>query len=176
LSLPAYAECPVESRGSSHTFYVKQAGDNGADPIWVHNCTQIDPEMENKILFGTLNKKGVLIGAHSGDVISDGSYTVTVGNTNPDGTINASVSMQTTAGNMTQPKNSTLFPPSWDYDDILDSIKQIGDAPAAATRQSDGSTLHQGTVNGVDIVVIKKGDNVTAGYPTGGGFTTVGGF
>ncbi|WP_405048009.1 polymorphic toxin-type HINT domain-containing protein [Rhizobium miluonense] len=161
-----------------HTYFVKQAANYDAKPVWVHNvtCTVIPNAMEEKILFGEINQRGRLIGAHSGDVVSDGNYVVKVGSTNADGTINAAVQMYDASGTLSAAKNSTLFPPAWDYDQILTAIKQVGDGPTISTRQTDGATLHQGSVDGVAITVIKNGNAVTAGYPTGGNTTPPGGF
>ncbi|WP_155924349.1 hypothetical protein [Bacillus sp. UNC437CL72CviS29] len=43
--------------------------------------------------------------------------------------------------------------------------------PAIGQRARDGATLHRDTINGVQIEVIKIGDEVVSGYPTGGGAT-----
>lgn len=64
---------------------------------------------------------------------------------------------------------SILFPDTWLDSSIIDSIKVVGDTSPIAIRESDGSTLHRATVNGVQIEVMKIGSDVTAGYPTGGG-------
>ena len=49
---------------------------------------------------------------------------------------------------------------------------QSTDLVPVATR-ADGAALYQSTVNGVQIEVIKVGNNVTAGYPVGSrGFQT----
>jgi hypothetical protein len=74
-------------------------------------------------------------------------------------------------GNVSRIKNSTLFPESWSDADILSAVKQTGNGSPIATRASDGASLYQSTVNGVDIEVIKVGDNITAGYPCGRGCT-----
>ena len=165
-------------RQGFHTYFVEQAANYDAKPVWVRNvtCTVIPNAMEEKILFGEINQRGRLIGAHSGDVVSDGNYVVKVGSTNADGTINAAVQMYDASGTLSAAKNSTLFPPACDYDQILTAIKQVGDGPAISTRQTDGATLHQGSVDGVAITVIKNGNAVTAGYPTGGNTTPPGGF
>lgn len=44
----------------------------------------------------------------------------------------------------------------------------MGSLPAIGQRSATGETLHRGIINGVEIDVIKKGSNVTAGYPVGG--------
>ncbi|MGR9201683.1 hemagglutinin repeat-containing protein [Rhizobium leguminosarum] len=161
-----------------HTYFVKQATNDDVKPVWVHNvaCTVIPKNMEEKILFGEINARGRLIGAHSGDVISDGNYVVKVNSINSDGTINAAVQMYDASGALSAAKNSTLFPSTWNYDEVLAAIKQVGDGPTISTRQTDGATFHQGSVNGVTVTVIKNGNAVTAGYPTGGSTTPPGGF
>lgn len=50
---------------------------------------------------------------------------------------------------------------------ILDSITDIGDSPPISSRERDGATFHRGIVDGVEIDVIKIGDTVVSGYPTG---------
>lgn len=72
-------------------------------------------------------------------------------------------------GNLAKIKTSTIFPDSWSNENILNSIRTVGDSPAIGIR--DASTLHRGIVNGVEIDVIKIGDNVISGYPTGGKLT-----
>ncbi len=52
----------------------------------------------------------------------------------------------------------------------MSAVRATGNGPALATR-SDGASLHQTTVNGVKVEVIKVGDRVTAGYPCGRGCT-----
>lgn len=47
-------------------------------------------------------------------------------------------------------------------------MNKIGNTKPIGHRASTGETLHRGTVNGVEIDVIKKGNNITAGYPVGG--------
>lgn len=63
-----------------------------------------------------------------------------------------------------------MFPDSWSDEKIISSIKQIGDMPAVGNRTTNGitTTLHNGTVDGVEIDVIKEYDKITAGYPVGG--------
>ncbi|MGQ5401304.1 EndoU domain-containing protein [Cohnella sp. M.A.Huq-80] len=64
-------------------------------------------------------------------------------------------------------KKSTLFPDSWTDEQILESIIEVGNSPAISARLRDGATWHRATINGVEIDVIKVGDDVTSGYPTG---------
>lgn len=71
-------------------------------------------------------------------------------------------------GNLSKIKKSTIFPDSWSNDEIIKNIKIVGDSKSIGVRASDGATLHRGVINGVQIEVIKIGDNVVSGYPTGG--------
>ena len=66
-------------------------------------------------------------------------------------------------------KTSTLFQEAWSDNKIIESIKTIGDTPSIGVRSRDGATLHRGIIDGVQVEVIKIGNNVTSGYPTGGG-------
>ena len=50
---------------------------------------------------------------------------------------------------------------------IVASIKEVGDSPIISVRARDGATWHRAIIDGVEIDVIKIGDNVVAGYPTG---------
>ena len=143
--------------------------------------TYVSPEMQEKILWGMrqLRADGTpsngLIGAHSGEIgnyLPD--YAVEVLRNNADGTSSVKLVKQFDDGNVSRIKSSTLFPSTWSEADVLGAIQTVG-APgnAVASRLSDGSTLYQGTVNGVNIEVIKIGGRVTAAYPTGGGFTSL---
>ena len=71
-------------------------------------------------------------------------------------------------GNVSKIKKSTLFPDSWSDSDILNSIKAVGDGSPLGVRSSDGATFYRDIVNNVEIEVIKVGNDVVAGYPTGG--------
>ena len=53
------------------------------------------------------------------------------------------------------------------------AICQIGDTDPLVMRIKDKASLHRGVVNGVEIEVIKIGNNVTSAYPTGGKPTTL---
>ena len=70
-------------------------------------------------------------------------------------------------GNISKIKKSTVFPDSWNDSKIIDSIKNVGESPAISVRQRDGATWHRQIIDGVEIDVIKIGDNVISGYPTG---------
>lgn len=73
-----------------------------------------------------------------------------------DGTRNAKLVMQFTDGNVSKIKTSTLFPASWTDAQTTSAVRATGNRPALATR-SDGASLHQTTVNGVKVEVIKVG-------------------
>ena len=143
--------------------------------------TTISAEMETKILYGvrSMNSLGEpsnkLIGAHSGEISNDNvNYAVETLSTNNDGTRNVKLVAQLPDGQISRIKSSTLFPDSWSDAETLSSIKVVGGTAPVAIRSSDGAALYQSTVNGVKIEVIKVGDDVTAGYPTGvKGFQTI---
>ncbi|WP_284197103.1 EndoU domain-containing protein [Chitinimonas prasina] len=137
--------------------------------------------MQQKILWGQRQLKydgtpsNGLKGAHSGSISNDlQSYAVQVLPNNPDGTSSVKLVNQFSDGNVSKIKTSTLYPKSWSESNIFDSIQAVGSPNnAIATRISDGSTLYQGTVSGINMEVIKIGNRVTAAYPTGGGFTSL---
>lgn len=56
-----------------------------------------------------------------------------------------------------------------DYKDleIIDAIKNVENSPTISIRVRDSATWHRGIRNGVEIDVIKIGDDVIAGSPTG---------
>lgn len=131
--------------------------------------TVISPEMEAKILEGQRKApKNELIGGHSPSINNaNDNFAVEVLSTNADGTKNVVFTKQFPDGNISKLKKSTLFPDSWSDDQILKSITDVGNTPAISTRLRDGATWHRATINGVEIDVIKVGDDVTSGYPTG---------
>jgi hypothetical protein len=141
--------------------------------------TVITPAMETKILYGerVVNASGTptnrLIGAHGGEIAnSNPNYAVEVLSVNVDGTRNAKLLTQFSDGSVSNIKTSTLFPENWTPSQSIGAVKQVGDSVPVATR-ADGAALYQSTVNGVQIEVIKVGNNVTAGYPVGSrGFQT----
>jgi filamentous hemagglutinin len=162
------------------------ASANGGDALDAHEIvgpyspiskTLIPAEMEQKILYGERkttpsgNPKNEIIGAHSGEISNTHpDYAVEVLSSNVDGTRNAKLVAQFTDGNVSKIKTSTLFPASWTDAQTMSAVRATGNGPALATR-SDGASLHQTTVNGVKVEVIKVGDRVTAGYPCGRGCT-----
>ena len=146
----------------------------------VNSGTQsiISPDMENKILYGqqATNASGDatnrIIGGHSGEITNaNPNYAVQVLSVNPDGTQNVKFVTQIPGGDVSNIKTSTLFPSTWSNNQVISAVQQVGDMTPVATRASDGASLYQGTVNGVQVEVVKIGDTVTAGYPCGKGCT-----
>ena len=134
------------------------------------SASTISPEMENKILFGERTNGNKLIGGHSSAINdSNPNYAVELISANTDGTKVVKFTTQFLDGNLAKIKTSTIFPESWSNNNIINSIKMVGDSTAIGVR--DSSTLHRGLVNGVEIDVIKIGDTVISGYPTGGKLT-----
>ncbi|AFS78661.1 hypothetical protein Curi_c16540 [Gottschalkia acidurici 9a] len=131
--------------------------------------------MRDKIFFGQRknpNKKE-LIGGHSPKIINNNSkYAVDVISTNANGQ-KVKFITQFSYGNLAKIKTSILFPDTWFNDKIIDSIKKAGDTPSLGQCASDGATLHRGIKDGVQIEVIKIGDNVVIGYSTGGWATSL---
>ena len=128
------------------------------------------PEIESKILAGQrIDGSNKIIGGHS-PTINDATpkYAVETIKVNPDGTRTVKYITQFEDGNLSKIKTSTLFPDNWSDKSIIDSINQIGNTKPIGVRPSTGETLHRGTINGVEIDVIKSGNNITAGYPVGG--------
>jgi filamentous hemagglutinin len=135
--------------------------------------TIITPQVETKILYGerVSNASGDptnrVVGAHSGDISNDlPNYAVENLSVNADGTRNVKLITQFDDGNVSKIKSSTLFPNTWTNQQIIDAVKIVGNTLPVVIR-ADGSALYQSTVNGVNIEVIKVGDQVTAGYPAG---------
>lgn len=130
----------------------------------------VTPDMESKILYGARKSpnKNQLIGAHSPNVKNNPNFEVEVLNVNPDGTQNVKLIKGYPDGSVSKIKSSTLFPDSWPDEKITNATRYVGQNPKIATRATDGATLHKGKVDGVEMDVIKKGDEVISGYPTGG--------
>ncbi|MCD1259460.1 EndoU domain-containing protein [Paenibacillus athensensis] len=138
--------------------------------------TVISDEMKEKILLGQRKDlaKNELIGGHSPEITNTHpNYAVEVVSINTDGTKKVKFTTQFPDGNLSKIKTSTIFPESWPDKKILDHIAQIGDTPMIGQRIRDGATLHRGILDGVQIEVIKIGDHVISGYPTGGGATAL---
>lgn len=55
----------------------------------------------------------------------------------------------------------------------MNAVTTTGSSKSVATRAFDGASLHQSTIDGVKVEVIKIGDNVTSGYPCGKGCMTI---
>ena len=127
--------------------------------------------MRTKILEGQRKTptKNELIGGHSPNVNNTNpNYAVEVISENPDGTQKIKFITQFDDGNLSKIKISTVFPNSWTDDAIIQGIEDVGNTAPIGVRVSDGATLHRVIVNEVQIEVIKIGDKVTSGYPTGG--------
>ena len=153
-----------------HTYYV---GKNG---ILVHNAdysTVVTPDMENKILEGErVGSSNRIKGGHSPQINdANPKYSVEVQQTFPDGTKKIKFITEFPDGNVSKIKTSTIFPDNWSDAKIIDSIKQVGDGVPIGKRIADNSYLYRDIIDGVQIEVIKQGNNVIAGYPTGGGTT-----
>lgn len=129
----------------------------------------ISDEMKDKILYGQrkFSNKNDIIGGHSPN-INNGNpdYAVQEIVANADGTKRVKYTTQFEDGNLAKIKTSTLFPDKWSDNAIIDSINIVGDTPSIGMR--DGVSLHRSTVNGVEIEVMKQGNTVISGSPTGG--------
>lgn len=150
---------------------IANVGDSVTYLIDVGGGSVITPEMEKKILFGQRKNpaKNELIGGHSPDINNaNPNYVVEVLQVNSDGTQKVKFVTQYEDGNLCNIKTSTLFPEAWSNDKIINSIKVVGDSAPIGVRVSDGAMLYRGIVDGVQIEVIKIGDKVISGYPTGG--------
>ena len=132
--------------------------------------TKISTEMKNKILEGRRKSptKNEVIGGHSSNINNNNDiFAVEEISINPDGTKNIKFTKDFQDGNISKIKKSTIFPDSWSDSKILDSIKEVGESPTISVRQRDGATFHRQIIDGVEIDVIKIGDDVVSGYPTG---------
>lgn len=47
-------------------------------------------------------------------------------------------------------------------------MKNVAETPAVGIRSSEGLTLHSGSINGVEIEVIRNGNDIVTGFPVGG--------
>ena len=132
--------------------------------------TQISPEMEKKILEGQRKSpvKNEVIGGHSPQINnSNDLFAVEELSVNADGTRNIKFVKDLQDGNISKIKKSTVFPDSWSDSKIIDTIKEVGDSPSISVRGRDGATWHRKIVDGVEVDVIKLGNDVISGYPTG---------
>lgn len=126
--------------------------------------------MENKILEGRRKSptKNEVIGGHSSNINNNNEiFAVEEISINPDGTKNIKFTKDLQDGNISKIKKSTTFPDSWSDSKIIDSIKEVGESPTISVRQRDGATFHRQIIDGVEIDVIKIGDDVVSGFPTG---------
>ncbi|HCJ4260296.1 TPA: EndoU domain-containing protein [Listeria innocua] len=136
-------------------------------------------EMEAKILEG--QRKGTtngINGGHSSDINNNNpNFATETVEVNQDGTKVIKFAKQFPDGNISKIKTSTIFPEDWSDKDIIDSILKVSNSTAIGQRKIDGLTLHRGKVDGVEIDVIKKGNEIISGYPVGGkptpGFETI---
>jgi len=132
----------------------------------------ISDETRDKILEGQRKNpnKNELIGGHSPEITNSNlDYAVEDISINADGTRKVKFTTEFSDGNLAKIKTSTLFPDTWSEDKIINSIKTVGDTPSIGVRARDGATLYRDIIDGVQIEVIKEGNIVTSGYPTGGG-------
>ncbi|MBC1516400.1 EndoU domain-containing protein [Listeria immobilis] len=129
----------------------------------------ITPEMEEKILWGqrTNPNKNKIIGGHSPEISNNHpNYAVEEIILNPDGTRKLKYTTQFPDGNLSKIKTSTVFPEGWSDTKILESSTSIGNTPISV-RSSDGATWHRSVIDGVEIDVIKRGNEIISAYPTG---------
>ena len=132
--------------------------------------TQISPEIEKKILEGQRKSpvKNEVIGGHSPQINnSNDLFAVEELSVNADGTRNIKFVKDLQDGSISKIKKSTVFPDSWSDSKIIDTIKEVGDSPFISVRGRDGATWHRKIVDGVEVDVIKLGNDVISGYPTG---------
>ena len=132
--------------------------------------TQISPENGEKILEGQRKSpvKNEVIGGHSPQINnSNDLFAVEELSVNADGTRNIKFVKDLQDGSISKIKKSTVFPDSWSDSKIIDTIKEVGDSPFISVRGRDGATWHRKIVDGVEVDVIKLGNDVISGYPTG---------
>ncbi|WP_314060543.1 EndoU domain-containing protein [uncultured Vagococcus sp.] len=130
----------------------------------------ITPEIEEKILWGqrTNPNKNKIIGGHSPEISnSHPNYAVEEIVLNPDGTRKLKYTTQFPDGNLSKIKTSTVFPEGWSDIKIVESSKKIGNSTPVNVRARDGATWHRSIIDGVEIDVIKRGNEITSAYPTG---------
>ena len=138
----------------------------------------VSDEMAEKILYGQrqFNKIGNpsnrITGAHSGEILRHDDFASELIGINSDGTKNVKLIKQFSDGGISRIKNSTLFPESWSDEKIISATIQVGNTKSMATRPRDNATLHQFQIDGINIEVIKIGDNVISSYPCGNNCTS----
>ncbi|MEI2318009.1 EndoU domain-containing protein [Bacillus paramobilis] len=79
------------------------------------------------------------------------------------GTKDINYTTQFPDGKLAKIKNSTIFPDSWSDTKFLGSITDIGNSFPLSIRGRDGATFHRESIDGLEIDVIKIGDNVVSG-------------
>ena len=154
-------------------FYVDSQGNT------VPSQTNISDEMAQKILYGKQksSNSNKVIGGHSPNINnSNSNYATQTIRTYSDGTQSVDFVKQLDNGKVSQIKNSTLFPQNWSDKNIIDSIKNVGESVPLGVRASDGASFHRGKINGVEIDVIKLGNDVISAYPIGNNNSYPGGF
>jgi hypothetical protein len=70
-------------------------------------------------------------------------------------------------GTWSEAVETSIFPRGWNDTKISSSVRYVSEAPPIA-RRPDGATFHLDKIDGVEIGVIKNGDSVLDGFPTGG--------
>ena len=154
-------------------FYVNSQGNT------VPSQTNISDEMAQKILYGKQksSNSNKVIGGHSPKINnSNSNYATQTIRTHSDGTQSVDFVKQLDNGKVSQIKNSTLFPQNWSDKNIIDSIKNVGESVPLGVRASDGASFHRKKINGVEIDVIKLGNDVISAYPIGNNNSYPGGF
>ncbi|MGY3777321.1 EndoU domain-containing protein [Isobaculum melis] len=126
--------------------------------------------MEEKILWGqrTNPNKNKIIGGHSPGISNNHpNYAVEDIILNTDGTKKLKYTTQFPDGKLSKIKTSTVFPEGWSESKILESSKSIGNSTPINVRSIDGATWHRSIIDGVEIDVIKRGNEIISAYPTG---------
>ncbi|WP_321387022.1 EndoU domain-containing protein [uncultured Enterococcus sp.] len=126
--------------------------------------------MEAKILEG--QRKGTsngINGGHSPNINNaNPNFATETIKGNPDGTKVIKYTKQFPDGNISKIKTRTVFPDNWSDADIVNSIQKVSYSNSIGQRSIEGLTLHRGKINGVEIDVIKKGNEIIPGYPVVG--------
>jgi len=140
--------------------------------------TLMSPNTEQKVLFGREKllygrPTGIVIGAHSADVLQRRDFSLQVQGKNDDESIRVRLAKALPGHRWSKSKFSTLFPSGWPPPQILRNIRKAAKLPPVAVRPRDGTSLHQAEIDGVKVEVIKKHGKITAGYPAGDRFMPV---
>ena len=168
-NLQMFAEKPK----AKPDFYVNSQGNT------VPSQTNFSDEMAQKILYGKQksSNSNKVIGGHSPKINnSNSNYATQTIRTHSDGTQSVDFVKQLDNAKVSQIKNSTLFPQNWSDKNIIDSIKNVGESVPLGVRASDGASFHRKKINGVEIDVIKLGNDVISAYPIGNNNSYPGGF